>query len=42
MKSIGKLGGQNKVPRLSNNRQIADALLPFIDHTLSKEQGAAF
>ncbi|GEM52510.1 GH3 auxin-responsive promoter family protein [Empedobacter brevis] len=24
MKSIGKLGGQNKVPRLSNNRDIAD------------------
>ena len=24
MKSIGKLGGQNKVPRLSNDRQIAD------------------
>ncbi len=26
MKSIGKLGGQNKLPRLSNNRKIADAL----------------
>jgi GH3 auxin-responsive promoter len=26
MKSIGKLGGQNKVPRLSNDREIADAL----------------
>jgi len=26
MKSLGKLGGQNKVPRLSNDRQIADAL----------------
>lgn len=26
MKSIGKLGGQNKVPRLSNNRKIAEAL----------------
>ncbi|GAB3013556.1 GH3 auxin-responsive promoter family protein [Niabella terrae] len=26
MKSVGKLGGQNKVPRLSNDRQIADAL----------------
>lgn len=24
MKSLGKLGGQNKVPRLSNDRQIAD------------------
>ncbi len=26
MKSIGKLGGQNKLPRLSDNRKIADAL----------------
>ena len=26
MKSIGKLGGQNKIPRLSDNRKIADAL----------------
>jgi len=26
MKSIGKLGGQNKVPRLANNRKIADFL----------------
>jgi hypothetical protein len=26
MKSVGKLGGQNKVPRLSNDRKIADAL----------------
>ena len=26
MKSIGKLGGQNKVPRLSNDRKIADIL----------------
>ncbi|HPG12981.1 MAG TPA: GH3 auxin-responsive promoter family protein, partial [Chitinophagaceae bacterium] len=26
MRSIGKLGGQNKVPRLSNDRKIADAL----------------
>ena len=24
MKSIGKLGGQNKLPRLSNDRNIAD------------------
>jgi hypothetical protein len=29
MKSIGKLGGQNKVPRLSNDRKIADALLNY-------------
>lgn len=27
MKSEGKLGGQNKVPRLSNDRKIVDALL---------------
>lgn len=26
MKSIGKLGGQNKIPRLSNDRTIADSL----------------
>ena len=26
MKSLGKLGGQNKVPRLSNDRKIADQL----------------
>ncbi|MBL7833599.1 MAG: GH3 auxin-responsive promoter family protein [Cyclobacteriaceae bacterium] len=29
MKSQGKLGGQNKVPRLSNDRKIADALAAF-------------
>ncbi len=27
MKSQGKLGGQNKIPRLSDNRKIADTLL---------------
>ena len=27
MKSIGKLGGQNKIPRLSNDRKIADLLV---------------
>jgi hypothetical protein len=31
MKSIGKLGGQNKVPRLSNDRKIADSLQPWIE-----------
>ena len=30
MKSIGKLGGQNKVPRLSNDRKLADELMAFI------------
>jgi hypothetical protein len=29
MRSQGKLGGQNKVPRLSNDRKIADALKVF-------------
>ncbi len=28
MKSKGKLGGQNKVPRLSNDRTIADEIIP--------------
>ncbi|MCS6917750.1 MAG: GH3 auxin-responsive promoter family protein [Chitinophagales bacterium] len=30
MKSIGKLGGQNKLPRLANDRTIADALSPWM------------
>ena len=30
MKGIGKLGGQNKVPRLGNDRKIADGLQPYI------------
>jgi phenylacetate-coenzyme A ligase PaaK-like adenylate-forming protein len=30
MRSVGKLGGQNKVPRLSNDREIADALQPWL------------
>lgn len=30
MKSVGKLGGQNKVPRLSNDRIIADAMKGFL------------
>lgn len=32
MKSQGKLGGQNKVPRLSNDRKIADELGAFIEN----------
>ncbi|GER58664.1 GH3 auxin-responsive promoter family protein [Patiriisocius marinus] len=32
MKSQGKLGGQNKVPRLSNDRKIADALTSIISN----------
>jgi len=27
MKSVGKLGGQNKVPRLMNDRSVADKLV---------------
>ncbi|MBW3469298.1 GH3 auxin-responsive promoter family protein [Arthrospiribacter ruber] len=30
LKSKGKLGGQNKVPRLSNTREYLDEILPFI------------
>ena len=30
MKSIGKFGGQNKIPQLSDNRKIADVLKDFI------------
>ncbi|PST81799.1 hypothetical protein C7T94_18185 [Pedobacter yulinensis] len=30
MKQEGKLGGQNKVPRLSNDRKIADALVNWV------------
>ena len=31
MRSIGKLGGQNKIPRLSNDRKIADRLAPLTE-----------
>lgn len=31
MKSIGKLGGQNKVPRLSNDRKIAEAIGAWVE-----------
>jgi len=31
MRSLGKLGGQNKVPRLSNDRKIADQLKEYIN-----------
>jgi hypothetical protein len=34
MKSIGKLGGQNKVPRLSNDRKIADELRKWTAQTV--------
>jgi hypothetical protein len=31
LKSIGKLGGQNKVPRLVNNRAILEQLLQIVE-----------
>jgi hypothetical protein len=31
LKTVGKLGGQNKPPRLANNRKLADPLSAFID-----------
>ncbi len=31
MKAEGKLGGQNKIPHLSNDRKIADKLIKFVD-----------
>jgi hypothetical protein len=30
MKSIGKFGGQNKIPQLADNRKIADVLEGFL------------
>ncbi len=33
LKSRGRIGGQNKVPRLSNDRQYADEILSFINFT---------
>ena len=36
MKSIGKLGGQNKVPRLSNDRYIADKLSDWVKKIITK------
>jgi len=32
MRSKGKLGGQNKVPRLSNDRNLAEDLIQYISH----------
>lgn len=36
MRSMGKLGGQNKVPRLSNDRKIADDLSKWAEKTTSE------
>lgn len=38
MKSIGKLGGQNKVPRLSNDRKIADELVRWTNSPVPNHQ----
>ena len=38
MKSVGKLGGQNKVPRLSNDRQLVDDLVPYVQQDLEPEE----
>jgi hypothetical protein len=38
MKSIGKLGGQNKVPRLSNDREIADELVKWTKSPIVNRQ----
>jgi hypothetical protein len=39
MKTQGKLGGQNKVPRLSNDRRIAEQLVPYAmtDHNSGRQ-----
>jgi len=37
MKSIGKLGGQNKVPRLSNDRKVADELVKWTKSVVNRE-----
>lgn len=33
MKTLGKLGGQNKVPRVSNDRKMATALAQYFQHS---------
>jgi hypothetical protein len=38
MKSIGKLGGQNKVPRLSNDRKLADELQKWAGEAMVNRQ----
>ena len=37
MKSIGKLGGQNKIPKVSDNRKIADQLDALFDLKTEQE-----
>jgi hypothetical protein len=37
MKSSGKLGGQNKLPRLSNDREIADKLKPWVKELMTNK-----
>ncbi len=38
MKSEGKLGGQNKMPRLSDNRNIADKLEQLLENPISRPE----
>lgn len=38
MKSVGKLGGQNKVPRLSNDRKLADGLIQWTTSSMVNRQ----
>lgn len=37
MKNMGKLGGQNKVARLGNNRIMAEALMPYVINNAKPE-----
>lgn len=39
LKSKGKLGGQHKVPRLSNNREIIEQLLQMNRQTRTNDEG---
>ena len=36
MKSVGKLGGQNKVPRLSNDRKLATELEKWVKQKIAE------
>jgi hypothetical protein len=36
LKSVGKLGGQNKIPRLSNDRSIMEQIVQFVETTNSE------
>lgn len=36
LKSVGKLGGQNKIPRLSNDRTIMEQIVQFVETSNSE------